>query len=167
MRKHWQHAQLLILSKKLVFVKLSSEGGTLSSAKQEYGEVRNVVFKYIVHAEDGTQKTATLSVPILTIVPIPYIRIDDMSIDFTANITEKEEKKQTSQTNFSSETGLKAMFWAPVRVGFKAKVAKTTNSTRSGRYSTEYKMNIHLNAVQDDIPAGLAKVLTRIIHAKA
>jgi hypothetical protein len=36
---------------------------------------------------------------------------------------------------------------------------KDSSATRDSRYSVEYTMDINVHAVQDDIPAGLAKVL--------
>ncbi len=53
----------------------------------EDGAVQNVKFKYV----DSTSKDVTLEVPLLTIVPVPFIRIDDMTIDFKANISAATE----------------------------------------------------------------------------
>ena len=129
--------------------------------KADYGEVRNVVFKYTATNDDGTQRVAELTVPILTIIPIPYLRIDNMTIDFTANITETMTEKTKTQSNSNKSGGAGAVlpFWIPAKVGFKASVAKSSSSSSSSRYKTEYTMAIHLTAVQDDIPAGLGKVL--------
>lgn len=140
-----------------------NEAGEYVKVKQkpDYGEVRNVVFKYTATNEDGTQRVAELSVPILTIIPIPYLRIDDMTIDFTANITETMESQKESKRTYNREGGAGAVvpFWIPAKVGFKASVSSSRSSSSSSRYKTEYTMGIHINAVQDDIPAGLNKVL--------
>ncbi len=129
--------------------------------KADYGEVRNVVFKYTATNDDGTQRVAELTVPILTIIPIPYLRIDNMTIDFTANITETMTEKTNTQRNSNTSGGVSAVvpFWIPAKVGFKASVSKSSSSSSSSRYKTEYTMAIHLTAVQDDMPAGLSKVL--------
>lgn len=129
--------------------------------KPNYGEVRNVVFKYTTTNNDGTQRVAELSVPILTIIPIPYLRIDDMTIDFTANITETMESQKESKHTYNQENKVNAVvpFWLPTKVGLKANVASNRSASGSSRYKTEYTMGIHINAVQDDIPAGLSKVL--------
>ncbi len=140
-----------------------TEGGKVAEIKKkpDFGEVRNIIFKYTATNEDGTQRVAELSVPILTIIPIPYLRIDDMTIDFTANITEVMESQKEFTRTSNKDGGVKAVvpFWIPARVGFKASVSSSRSSSSSSRYKTEYNMNIHLTAVQDDMPAGLSKVL--------
>ncbi|MBN2891918.1 MAG: DUF2589 domain-containing protein [Bacteroidales bacterium] len=130
-------------------------------AKQDFGEVRNVVFKYVATNDDGTERIAELSVPILTIVPVPYLRIDDMTIDFTANITEMINKTSSLSVNTNTDSGLNVIvpFYGAQSAGIKAKIAKTRNSSSSSKYATEYTMGVHLNAVQDEMPSGLAKVL--------
>src|SRR5688500_1205099 len=54
----------------------------------EGGQVRNVTFQYARTDENGVGSNVTLTVPILSIVPIPYLRIDDMTIDFTAKLND-------------------------------------------------------------------------------
>ena len=53
------------------------------------GTVRNVTFQYKKIDQNGDEQTVELTVPILSIVPIPYLRIDEMTIDFTAKLTER------------------------------------------------------------------------------
>ena len=69
----------------------------------DVGEVRNVVFKYTTTntTEDGSTDTrdVSLTVPILTIVPIPFLRIQEMTIDFSSKITEEFRRKDTKATN--------------------------------------------------------------------
>ena len=55
-------------------------------AKSSLGPVRNVTFSYESVKADGTVDKVSLTVPILTIVPIPYIRIDELTINFIAKI---------------------------------------------------------------------------------
>src|ERR671919_2536179 len=52
----------------------------------EGGRVRNVTFSYSKTDENNVATNVTLTVPILSIVPIPYIRIDEITIDFTAKL---------------------------------------------------------------------------------
>ncbi len=143
----------------------------------DFGDTRYVVFKYS-RLKTGTGSTSggsaptpgsdtekiELQVPILTIVPIPYIRLDEMTIDFTANITEQHENTASSSSSVATDTSLDigySAFFSPVKVGFNAKVSTRHNSnqTSSSRNRVEYTMDIHVRAVQDEIPAGLGRVL--------
>ncbi len=145
--------------------------------KVDVGDVRNVVFKYVSTntTEDGDTETrdVTLTVPVLTIVPIPFIRISEMTIDFSSKITEELRRKQTKATgvNFSSSvsggTGGFASFFSPVKVQFKSSLAISHRSTsaRESRFNTEHRIDINVKAVQDDLPKGLARILDILENA--
>ena len=56
------------------------------------GELRNVTFRYTKKDETDQPKEFVLTVPLLAITPIPYIRIDEMTIDFSAKLTDAVER---------------------------------------------------------------------------
>src|SRR5215470_6151582 len=58
------------------------------------GTVRNVTFNYTKKNQNGEDAAFTLSVPILSIVPIPVLRIDEVTIDFTAKLNDTIENTQ-------------------------------------------------------------------------
>lgn len=135
-------------------------------------EVRTVTFKY----QSGNEQV-DLVVPILTIVPIPFIRIDDMTIQFKANIS--AEATTTSNTESSRDIDVDASAsgsytagpWA-ARADFNASYSSKKDSTSSAnsKYAVEYTMDVYVHAVQDDMPAGLNKVLnmlTESIHVSS
>lgn len=137
----------------------------------ELGAIRNVAFSYQVERGDGTRQLATLTVPILTIVPIPYIRVDEMTIDFTAKILEQQVQKTSSSSESSSSNsvgysqswGFGWWWWgANSSVNYNASYSSkhTQSSSSASKYQTEYTMNVHVRAVQDDLPAGLSRVLS-------
>jgi len=132
----------------------------------DVGDVRTVTFKYtadVVKADGTTEKKDfTLMVPLLTIVPIPYLAIEEMTIDFMAKITEaiSHDRSNTSQTAATASLEAKGG-WGPVSVGFKGSLSHkhSSTATSSSKYNTELTMNIRVRATQDDMPAGLSKVL--------
>ncbi len=135
----------------------SSLGFIQGVAFDESGNIRNVTFSY-----SGPGGDQQLVVPILTIVPIPFIRIDDMSINFKASINASTE---TSQKDSQSSEGKVALAASAKYLFFSAKLdasyssKKDSTSTKDSKYSVEYTMDINVHAVQDDVPAGMAKVL--------
>lgn len=121
-------------------------------------KVRTVAFKY----RDSDGKDAELEVPILTIVPIPFLRIDDMTIEFKANISATTETSRSA----SSSTAKEAKLSASARyLFFKAELSgsvsskKDSTATASSKYSVEYTIDVRVHAVQDDMPKGIATVL--------
>ena len=137
----------------------STEDGT------GFGAVRQVTFSYSRRdTTTGEETDVSLKVPLLTIVPIPYLRIDDMTIDFTSKITEEmlRSTKRDSSTEAEAELSINySHFLSPVKVGFKASIStKHSSSTAtSNRYKTEHTININVRATQDDLPAGMTRVL--------
>ncbi|MGD8591581.1 MAG: DUF2589 domain-containing protein [Gammaproteobacteria bacterium] len=126
-------------------------------AKDKDGNVLNVTFKY-----QHNDETRTLDVPILTIVPVPFIRIDNMSIDFKASISASTEQSDSTSSTVGKEASMSgsASYWF-VKAKFSGSVSskKDSKSTKDSKYAVEYTMDINVHAVQDDMPAGLAKVL--------
>jgi len=173
------HAQALAAKSTVNFIK---EVGFKSAPEEQdgnldenMGDVRNVTFKYKRKTAGGSSPTneageeeVSLTVPILTIVPIPYIRIEEMTIRFTANITEQQEYKSAAARSGSIATDTTINFKAggflsPVKFNLNAKVSTKNNwsSTTSNKVntSTQYTMDVQVRAVQDEMPAGLARVL--------
>ena len=121
------------------------------------GAVQNISFtatKGDVHSE--------ITVPLLTIVPIPFIRIDEMTIDFKANITSTTESEDKTVESVNKQAKVSAsarylFFKAELEASISSK--KDSESTKSSKYAVETTIDVHVHAVQDELPAGLAKML--------
>ena len=126
----------------------------------DIGEVRNVTFQYVKKDDEDNESSFELTVPILTITPIPYIRIDEMTIDFSAKLTDSVVDTRTSSTAVEATvSGSYGSFWTPVKVNFRVSASYKTSASTTAAQKREYKMDIHVRAVQDDMPAGLSKIL--------
>ena len=156
-------AQALSAQTSLDFIR--SIGFESTEDGSDFGAVRQVTFSYSRRdTTTGEETDVSLKVPLLTIVPIPYLRIDDMTIDFTSKITEEmlRSTKRDSSTEAEAELSINySHFLSPVKVGFKASIStKHSSSTAtSNRYKTEHTININVRATQDDLPAGMTRVL--------
>lgn len=129
-------------------------------ADVEGGQVRNVTFNYNKTDQNGDTAAVVLTVPILSIVPIPYIRIDEMTINFTAKLN--DTLTNVTKTNFQLDqtvSGQYRAFWSPVRFDFRTSMSYSTSRESASRHVREYQMQINVRAVQDDIPAGLERIL--------
>ncbi len=128
-------------------------------------EARYVEFKFdrLVEERDTSTDPPTtvqkivpskLTVPMLSIVPIPYLRINDMTIDFEYQIRDVETSESTSETKISTSAKMNGWFY---KVQLKGSFTyRTANKRETDRRST---LKITVNAVQDEIPEGLARVL--------
>lgn len=156
-------AQALAAQTSVDFIR--SVGFETQDDSEAFGPVRQVTFTYSSRdTTTGDDRTVTLNVPLLTIIPIPFLRIDDMTIDFTSKITEEmlRTTKRDTAVEADAELSVKySNFLSPVKVGFKASVSTkhSSSSATSNRYKTEHTININVRVVQDDIPAGMSRVL--------
>lgn len=131
-----------------------------TSADADAGELRNVTFTYDKKDETDTVSSFKLTVPLLSVAPIPYLRIDEMTIDFSAKLTDAIERKTSSSFNLNtSVSGKYSAFWSPIKMSFRVSATYNTKTATRASQKREYRMDIHVRAVQDEIPAGLDKVL--------
>lgn len=102
-----------------------------------------------------------LEVPILTILPIPFIRIEMATIDFNAKITSMTYRKTDSQ--FKIDTAATASTGALFSFVGSAKMKVSTSYKRTSQAGTSvertYSMAVHVRAVQDEMPAGMERIL--------
>jgi hypothetical protein len=131
-----------------------------TSADADAGELRNVTFSYSKKDETDTIGSFTLTVPLLSITPIPYLRIDEMTIDFSAKLTDSIQRNTSSSFNLSSTvSGKYSAFFSPIKLSFRVSATYNTKTATRAAQKREYRMDVHVRAVQDEMPAGLDKVL--------
>ena len=92
-----------------------------------------VTFSFVMN---GVPTLMTL--PLMTLVPIPYMRIEHINLSFTADITACSNEKM--EARYASE-------------GYK----RTEENEKS--VSVQSKMGIHVRATTSDMPSGMARML--------
>lgn len=125
-----------------------------------------VTFSYMkpVESQDGngnvvvTPTKYDLTVPILTMLPIPFIRVEETTIDFNAKINSVQESSTTSSHDLSTKLNLK-QGWGTGSVKLSASYSYKKSSSASSKIERTYSLQIHVRAVQDELPAGTEKLL--------
>lgn len=100
-----------------------------------------------------------LSVPLLTMLPIPSLRIEEGNIDFLAKIDSTEYTKTDTSVNVDVEAE-GSVGWAFGSVKIKASVAYQRQNEQGQNTTRSYSMHVAVKVVQDEMPAGMAKVLS-------
>ena len=109
-------------------------------------------------AKDAVYETQILEVPILTMLPIPFIRIDDTSIDFNAKINSVSYRK--TDTKFKIDASLEAKAgWLFGSAKLKVSTSYQRNTQQGNTVNRTYSLKVHVKAVQDEMPAGMEKLL--------
>ncbi len=126
-----------------------------------FDEDDNVVYVNFNYRKDDT--TASLEVPLLSMVPIPYLRVEEMTLDFKAKITSVQERVVNEKIRRTFEGGgsasLGAISWLFRAPRLKMKVVSQKDTRERANVTRNYSMKIFVRAVQDEMPGGLEKIL--------
>ncbi len=122
------------------------------------GKARTVAFSYEKQTpnDDGTSSLDELkvNVPLLAIVPIPNLQIDEVNVLFDMEVKQSECSK--SSTDMSASMNASANAWF-VKVNISGSVSSHKENTRTSDNSAKYHVDVR--ATNHGIPEGLARVL--------
>lgn len=106
--------------------------------------------------DDGTpmNKKIYVKVPLLAMLPIPSLRIEHVVVDFNAKLNSVETSTVSDELGIKAEL---AVGWGPV--SFKASASYQRKSVTGVEVKKEFALNVNVKAVQDEMPAGLEKIL--------
>lgn len=145
---------------------IKSVGFNAPDAQTDPGKPTMVTFTYDkpVESTDAngvitvTPTPYSLTVPILTMLPIPYIRVEEVTIDFNAKINSVAESTTTSSSELNASLAVKGG-WGPVSAELKCSYSNKKSTSATAKTERTYSLAIHVRAVQDELPAGLEKLL--------
>ena len=145
---------------------IKSVGFNPESAGADAGKPTMVTFEYdkLIENTDanGVITTTTtpmkLSVPILTMLPVPFIRVDEVTIDFNAKINSVIESTSASSKELNTSLAAKAG-WGPFSAELKCSYSNKKTTSATNKTERTYSLAIHVKALQDELPAGLEKIL--------
>lgn len=130
-------------------------------SQQEDGSME-AVYVYFNFVQNG--RKATVSVPLLTILPIPYIAINTVDINFKATVNGLESESLAS--NASSEKNVDYNYnskgWfkkSTTKLQTSYSTKRDSKSTSDSSFSVEATIDVAVHAAQDSMPAGMAKIL--------
>jgi len=103
-------------------------------------------------------ETQELQVPILTLLPIPFVRLDLATVDFNAKINSIEYRKTDDRLKVDASLEAKAgWLWGSAKLKVSASYQRTTQ--QGNTVNRTYSMAVHVKAVQDEMPSGMERVL--------
>lgn len=136
-------------------------------SNEEEGEPNTSAKLTLSVEESGTPIPALyqkmqIDVPILTMMPIPFIKIDNTDIEFNVKINSVSNSSSYENSNSSVTNNSNISY-----KGFRVKAGTSLNASISNQKSTtnneqvkkDYSLNIKVHAVQDEMPAGMSRIL--------
>ena len=125
---------------------------------------KEAVYVYFNFIQGG--RRVTISVPLLTMVPIPYIAINTIDINFKATVTGMQNDSNTASQSYEkkvekskSEGKLGWFKVTTTKLNTAVSTKKDSTSTKDSGYSVEATIDVAVHASQDSMPAGMAKIL--------
>jgi hypothetical protein len=135
---------------KQVGFKLDEEGNVTG--------VNYVNFQFSRKNEDGRSQDFKLTVPLLTMVPIPYITVVEGNIEFNAKITSVRESKMDSSFKQDVSANVTAGFWF-VKTQVNTQTSYQQNTSETGKVERSYDMNVKVKVRNADMPRGTERIL--------
>ncbi len=99
-----------------------------------------------------------IEVPLLTILPIPFIRVEEATVDFNAKINSMETSSTSSEFNIGANLEVK-QGWISGSAKLNVSCSYQKKSASGSTVERTYSMQIHVRATQDEMPAGMEKLL--------
>lgn len=123
------------------------------------GKVINVDFSYTRKDDQGQDQDFTLTVPFITMLPIPYVTVESGTIEFNAKITSITESH--SEQNFEQvvEASASTKAWF-VNASVQSKTSYQKKSSSSDREERTFDMHVLVQVRNQDMPAGTERLLT-------
>eukprot|EP00013_Stygamoeba_regulata_P020985 CAMPEP_0177651444 /NCGR_PEP_ID=MMETSP0447-20121125/12551_1 /TAXON_ID=0 /ORGANISM="Stygamoeba regulata, Strain BSH-02190019" /LENGTH=268 /DNA_ID=CAMNT_0019154525 /DNA_START=117 /DNA_END=923 /DNA_ORIENTATION=+ len=133
-----------------------------------FGKPVNITFEYERKLPSGMSQPVSITVPFLTIIPIPTLRIEEVNVHFLAKITSMKTRDITDRVTQNVATGgVEATSdssnenrpWQR-SLAFSGTVANQ-KMTKSGYKETRsYSLSVKCRAVNDALPAGMDRILS-------
>lgn len=123
------------------------------------GKVVNVDFTYNRKNDGGSDQEFTLTLPFITMLPVPYITIKNALVEFNAKITSTTESNTSSNFQQQVDASAGGGFWfASAKVTSKTSYQRTSAS--SDKEERTFDMHVRVEACNQDMPAGTERILT-------
>jgi hypothetical protein len=112
---------------------------------------------------NGAGQQLSVSVPLLAVVPVPYLRIDSLTASFKYEISQIVMDKSQTEKGVDLDAGTAGFLSNFVRATVKGSVSSKSSSESTLNRSGSLEITVH--ASEAPIPEGLARVLSLLAHA--
>ena len=137
--------------------------GNAQKAATDIGNLRMASFNYRKLDENGELAEFEVSVPVLSLVPIPAVQVRDAKIEFSVKINDvKIEVADTSMNPQKKKITAKsyAGWLKPKRTELRGALANRARKDDDDKSKIEgtYQLDIAVNIEKADFPVGLTKI---------
>jgi Protein of unknown function (DUF2589) len=128
--------------------------------KDDTPESVSFVFSYL----DGTdKKTANISAPLLSIIPVPHLRIDSLTVHFLYEVTQTTRETASTDKAVDLSAGTTGILSKFVQASFKGSISSRSANESTMNRSGQLEITVH--ASEAPIPEGLSRLLSLLASA--
>ena len=152
-------AQALMANTTISFIK---EIGFAKSSNLEFGDIRYVEFSYEKPNIDNTEEKYTkeyIKVPLLTIVPIPSLVIEEMTIDFGTKISEISIPNPQIASADEAKASFTYSLFGKNSAYINAALSHSQKNEQTSKYGIDTTVHVKVKATGGKMPMGLNRVL--------
>lgn len=117
---------------------------------------KNIKFSYKKTNEDGTDSVSELSVPLLTLVPIPMIIVESLNVKMNFNI------ETTAQVTYGDKIEAEAKFNRRGHYGLQGNVAIQDQLDATASRKRTYSLVVEMNAEKGELSPGASAILNAL-----
>lgn len=133
------------------------------SADEDFGTVRNITFSYNRIEADGTSRMSSISVPLLTVIPIPSLKVAEAEIEFDLALSQPDATTKGGEKTTLRERLLSQRYDALRLKGVIGKKA-VPNAPNTSQAATA-NMNVKIRLAQAEPTIGMVQLLTILDNA--
>lgn len=122
----------------------------------DFGDLQMARFRTIQRGEDGQEQSVEVQIPLLTLLPIPALQIQDATLEYIVKVIQTEslpEARAEASRALGEGTQLPIEAPATMRATF------ASEPRPGGRRSMDMLVKMKVRIEQADMPAGLARLL--------
>jgi hypothetical protein len=121
------------------------------------GQVRTSTFRYSKPNQAGDNEEFALTVPFISMLPIPFLKIEEGEVEFNAKLTSTQETQNSSTIGADASLDVQVNYWF-VKASVKASASykKTTSSTE--KIEKTYEMRVLVKVRGTELPTGMDRL---------
>ncbi|WP_202077882.1 DUF2589 domain-containing protein [Caldalkalibacillus salinus] len=153
-------AQAQALQASLEFIQRVGFEPEQEEDQQSVGKARTMTLSYDHYESNGERRVADVQIPILSLVNIPYVRIENTTFEWQVKITDiKAVPIQPAEAEGNKQQGLYDdwLSSSPYRPDLRAAYTPYTQTGTS-------HMKVKMTAVQDTLPEGTQRIQSKLSH---
>ncbi len=119
--------------------------------------IRTVNFSYDqqVQTETGTSfNNHNISIPLMSMVPIPFLRIEQLDLDFSVKLTGVEKTQKVDRFGANVRAG-----YGGKKFGVTAAFSHRSSKGESKQISRSYSLQVKVRASQGEMPVGVERMI--------